>query len=118
MEQVDLIWGKARVKALIRVLIPSLVNLRLGTCQFSILGCEMILAQGQIINEAFSLFFFSGKHHPHTHFPAHHVHKFGGQHLEAQSKETLVLCSVAYPCVTLRPTLICLLKKDDNIHSS
>ena len=46
MEQVDLIWGKARVKALIRVLTPSLVNLRLGTCQFSILGCEMILVYG------------------------------------------------------------------------
>ena len=43
MEQVDLIWGKAKVKALIRVLTPLLVNLRLGTCQFSILGSEMIL---------------------------------------------------------------------------
>ena len=48
MEQVDLIWGKARVKALIRVLTPSLVNLRLGTCQFSILGCEMILVYGVV----------------------------------------------------------------------
>lgn len=28
--------GKAKVKALIRVLTPLLVNLRLGTCQFSI----------------------------------------------------------------------------------
>ena len=76
VEQVDLIRGKAKIKALIRVLTPLLVNLRLGTCQFSILGYELIRAQGQIFNEALSLFF--PVNITHTHFPAHHVHKFGG----------------------------------------
>lgn len=47
----------------------------------------------------------------HTHLPAHHVRKLWGQHSEAQSKETLALCSATYPCVTLGAFLNLPIKK-------
>lgn len=78
--------GRAtKATALVGVFMLSFASLRLGTCQFSELSCEMIVAQRLIIKAAFSFFLIT----LHPSLPAHHMHKLGSRE---QRNRGIVFC--------------------------